>query len=166
MNMKIIFKRTALIITVLLVIQITTYSLFSHKQLKDKLITDWFGAFNHSYDSVLVRDFCTPFCGNKDPFTYYSHNLEEDENFVMRRFGARFVKFQQPPNIDTLEEKKFRLVYHTHTRLATFEVPMNMFKAIQTEELTRNRTEHYTREVTYIWVLFFWVSRFELVKVE
>lgn len=172
---KVNFKRTlikkAIIgIVVLLTIQTTTFYLFAHKQLEDKLMSDWFGALTHPSDSVFVRDFYVTDCNVGEVTIHFSHNLSENEDIVKESLRVRFVKFQDRKDFrwDDTEEDKYRLVYHTWVEYihpwTLFGLFSGFFTTMQFEELRINRTDYYSREVEYRWILFFWIKTFERIR--
>ena len=154
-------------IVVLLAIQMTTYFLFAHRLLKGKLMNDWFQGLNHSSDSVFVRDFYVTDCNSGDHWTYYSHHLVNDPNEVKKRLGVKFVKFQDKKDFrwNNPEKDRYRLVYDTWVQ---YDVPWTLyglFSSTQHEFLIVDKKYHYTREVKYRWILFFWIKTFELSRV-
>jgi hypothetical protein len=169
-NFKRTIKKVTIGIVVLLTIQMITYLLFAHRQLEDKLMSDWFGTLTHSSDSVFVRDFYVTDCNVGDPWTYYSHNLDDEVDEVKKRLRVKYVKFQDKKDHrwDNPEEDEYRLIYHTWTRYiepwtltGIFHGP---FTTTQIEELRINKTDYYEREVQYHWTLFFWTKSFERIR--
>lgn len=134
-------------------------------------MVDWLGALNHSSDSVFVRDFYVASCYVGDSWTYYSHNLDENENKIKKGLRVKFVKFQDKKDFrwDNPEENKYRLVYHTWAQYFDPWTPSSLFNGLftttQIEHLKIDNKDYYEREVRYKWVLFFWVQSFELVNV-
>ena len=159
-------KKLGIGLVILLTIQTTTYFLFAHRQLKNRLMDDWFGALTHSSDSVFVRDFYVTDCNVGDPWTYHWHNLADNENEVKERLRVKFVKFQDKNDTrwDNPEEDEYRLVYHTWTQYAPPWTVYGLFNSTQIEELKINKTDYYVREIRYRWILFFWVKTFERIR--
>jgi hypothetical protein len=166
MNSKRIFKLGTLIVAVLFIVQLGTYNFIAIEQLENKLLDETFNPNTYSevpFDSAFVRDFIVLDCGNVTE-TYHSHHLVDKQDKLKSKLGVKFIEFQNPLDYEwrSAYARNYKLVYLTWV----CQYPWNLkelFKASQVEELHINKNKH-SREITYTWVLFFWVKSFEHVE--
>ena len=170
MNIKPKILKWSLIIVSLFAIQTLTYFTIAERQLKNKLLPDYFAKLTHNSDSIYVRDFFVYDCGNINCVFYSSdlrastsQNLNNNEKFIKEKFGVSFVYFEDPEryNANDTSEKKYNLVYKTWARRREWPTVIGAYTACQTETLLTDNKYLYEREGTYIWILFFWFQTFE-----
>lgn len=150
------------IVPSLLVFQTYTYFSFGPRQLKNKLLPEYFISLGSNSDSIFVRDFYKSDCitGNK---SFLTHNLSNDKEFIKAKFKTSYVFFDSQDNLnltDTTEEK-FNLIYNTWFEKPDWFRLYDLYSVCQVEKLQTNKKFIYNREMTYHWFLFFWVPTFE-----
>lgn len=151
------------ILLALVTLQTVTYLTLAHRQLKNKLLPDYFASLNHNSDSVLVRNYIIRKCGN-DFTTYLSHDLKENEREIKQKLNVHYAWFDDLGTYtynDTLE-KQFSLVYTTWAQRPDWA--FGFYSMTQTELLQIGKSHYYKREAKYYWVLFFWVQTFEFME--
>ncbi len=161
-NRQKIFKWLAIIVF-LLAFQTFTYFTIAQRQLKNKLLPDYFATLTHHSDSVFVRDFYVSDCYTGNTDTYTSHNLSSDEAFIKQKFKVDYVHFDAQAHFNWADtsEKKYNLVYQTWTARPHWLSLFGFYGAQQTEILHTDKKYSYKRETTYHWLLFFWLPTFE-----
>ena len=154
------FLKWLTIFFVLIALETFTFFTFGLRQLKNKLLPEYFASLNHNSDSVFVRDFYTSECSTGDPNIYYSQNLQRDEKLLKEKFNVKYVYFVKDTfNWEDTIEKQFNLVYYTWASRSdwfTIWPPLfDLYSMQQTETLLTNKIYFYKREVTYHWIFFF-----------
>jgi hypothetical protein len=163
-SFKRILKFALLTIGLLLVVQITTYNLISVGLLEDRLLGEEFNPVTYSeetLDSAFVRDFIVLECGNVIG-KYYSHNLVEKQEKLKSKLKVKVIEFQDPSDYvwASKRTKNYKLSYLTWVyRYDPWSIH-GTFRTSQVEELHINGNKH-TRQITYTWVLFFWIKSCE-----
>lgn len=151
-----------LIFGLVLFVQGLTFYLVATRQLKAKLLPDYF-QFAHVSDTVYVRDFYK--AGEDPPITAFtSHDLKNDTEELKQKLKVNHIIFEKIGQQSTENESDFGLIYHTWVQRGDWVKLSNFFKMKQTEEVIVGQKRSYRREVTYQWVLFFWVKSFEFIE--
>ena len=114
MWMKKLFKWLIILFS-LVAIQTLTYFTIGKKQLKDKLLPEYFAGLTHHSDSVFVRDFVVAEDFVGDPKVYYSHNLSNNADYLKKKFGVNYVYFDTIQNYkwNDSTESQYNLIYNT-----------------------------------------------------
>lgn len=147
----------------LLFIQTFTYLTIGHKQLKNKLLPDYFAKLTHNSDSIFVRDFYVSECFTGETKNYLSHNLSSEVEFIKNKFNINYVYFDSKEkfNWDDSTEKNYNLIYQTWATRPNWITLFGLYSVRQIEILQTDRKNEYKREVTYRWFLFLWIPTFE-----
>lgn len=151
------------IILVLIALQTLTYFTLGQRQLKKKLLPEYFAELASNSDSVFVRDFYIADCYTGNANTYLSLNLSNDKEFIQEKFNVGYVYFdnQEHFNWSDTTENRFNLIYNTWAAREGWNTLFGLYRIQQTETLQTHQRYLYKREVTYRWFLFFWIPTFE-----
>lgn len=146
----------------LVVIQTLTFYLISERQLRTKLLPEYF-QFVHGSDSAYVRDFYEP---SEDPplSIIGSHDLKLDSSLLKEKLNVNFILFAERSSQKDPREKLFSVVYYTWVERTDWFTLSNFYKMTQIERITINKKRTYQREATYRWFLFFWIKTFEFIQ--
>jgi hypothetical protein len=146
----------------IILVQTLTFYLVSERQLKAKLLPEYF-QFAHESDSAFVRGFYEP---SEDPplSIIRSHDLKSDSSLLKTRLRVKFVLFAEHSSQKDQREDLFNLVYYTWVERADWFTLFNFYKMTQVEKIMIDKKRTYKREVTYQWFLFFWIKSFEFIE--
>lgn len=147
--------------------QTFTYLTVSQRQLKNKLLSNYFTRLPHRSDSLFVRDFVGADCFVGDPKVYLTHDLQNDEAFLKTKLKVRYIHFDNPEHFSWYDttEKRFNLLYDTYaTRYDWTSFLFNLYGANQTETLIIDKKHLYSKNASYHWCLLFWIKTFEHVE--
>lgn len=149
---------------VAVIVQTLTFYTISEKQLKSKLLPEYF-QIEHKGDSAYVQNFVGPL---EDPplSIILSHDFKNDTEMLKERLRVRYILFAERSSQKHPPEKLFNVVYYTWIERGDWSILSNFYKTTQIEYLTIDKERRYVREVRYQWFLFFWIKSFEFIQSE
>ncbi len=158
MKKKILFAALMLVI-----IQTTTYHLFSERQLSKELLPDYFN-MHHKSDSAYVQNFYDIDCDVYPP-NYVSHDLKKENSRLKKKLNVKFIYFPNKTdfNLNDSLRKKYNVIYSTWMVKYDGYNILKFYTLKQVEYLYIKETK-LRREVDYQWFLFFWIKKFEFLQ--
>lgn len=153
------------VIISLVVIQTVTYLFISAPLLKAKLLSPYFASHQHKEDSVVVVDHYTwCYAGSDD--IYMSHNLVNDAELLKDKMDVKKVRFATESYRTGSNEAlpEYNVFYNTWMYRADWPDLFDGYRTHQVEVLYTD-SGIYWREVTYQWVLFFWIPAYEFFEI-